>query len=485
MRRISAWLVSNLVLVAVAAAQPRVDYRSPVVGGSLELTIDGASPYADLIVTLSASGRTDIVGSVVADASGTARLRLPPIPESAAGTTYTFAATDRLTGKRSEEVAVEIERPSLLLTGIESGRAVLWRVPLDLDAAATTPFRSAEVANFDLGTGRPGGAVRDGRASATFVISDVETGILRVIPDSGAPSLSLELGPNLRGIETSPDGRTILVAAAGRNGENGRLIILPADEPANWRALDLGYSLGRSGGRIVVSSDGLRAFVSLDGAFLRDVDLLHDRTGSKLISVGAASQDEIRDLRIVAGNLFALTGRAGDEERPASVAGLDVANPKKSAVERTFQRDEELRIGSRNGKVSLFLLDGSFGEITVIDVATMAKQGSFTVPAGADALLLSPDTRSSLGALLYRAETPQAAVRAIDLAKETVGAESALGLAARATNVSGHSDRIDLLFVEEATGRRLLALTPDSAGGPLRVSSLPLGMSLLQVSVGD
>jgi hypothetical protein len=472
-----------------AQAQARLDYRTPVVGSPLELILEDATPFGSYVfVARAGDGMRTPLGQASADATGTAKLMVAELPVAAAGASFEFMAValDQLApldaAAPAAVVAIEIEAPSLLLTGREGGEAVLYRVPLDLAAGAATPFDLAGLERRSLGFGEPGAAVRDVRCERTFVIADAARGrLLALEDDPRLPAARLDLEPGLRGIAVTPDGRSVLIVSAGdpAAGEAARLHVVEARPPFARSVVDLGFPLGAGGGRVVVSSDGLRAFVTLDGAFLRDVDLIAGRPGSKLLAVGAPGQDEIRDLRVIAGSLVALTGRADNRFAPSAITGFDIAYPKRGGSHRAAAQDDSLRFAQRSGDSSLFLLDGADGSVAVIDVATFRTRGAFAVPKGADALLLAPDPASTFGALLYGADEPGSEIRSVDLANQRVGDAEALGFAASAASVMGSSSAVDLLFVADDAGR-LVALRPRT----LERFVLPVPLAWTALSVG-
>src|SRR5688572_4804460 len=208
-----------------AAAQPRIDYRSPVAGGTLELSVDKVAPFADVSLVLLVDGQPTML-PLKADASGAARVRLP-VPLEAAGKTYDFIASEE-GSSRPAELSLAIAPPSLLLTGTSGGEAWLFEVPLD--PRAESPFRVDSIVRHALGRGRPGAAVRDGDGSTIFAIADADAGRVAVLR-AGALPLRLILDRDLRGIAATPDGRSILVAAAGASGASGRLYVIDAERP--------------------------------------------------------------------------------------------------------------------------------------------------------------------------------------------------------------------------------------------------------------
>lgn len=490
--RIAASILLGVSLLAgseEAHAQLRADHRNPVAGERMQILVSGATPYAVVqIVAVDDAG--NVLGQVArqrADGSGSLSHALA-LPAALAGEKMNFVVNEERVGATPAQVTVRVVAPSLLLTGTVAGEAIHYRLPIAIDRE--NPFDLAGARVVHLGVGRPGGAVRDGRSTKTFVIADRDRGTLAILSDLDDTRVDVTLAPDLRDIVATPDGRTILVAAAGAPGSNARLFLVPSDDPSRARSIDLGFPFGTMGGRrIAVSEDGLRAFVTLDGALLREVDLLALEPSSKLFSVGAPGLDEIRDLRVVGDRLVALTRKAGAKprdtveptERAASaVTNVDLADPRSALIARTHGRDAALDLASFDGKLALFVVDGGAGEVRVLDVATLESRGAYAVPPGADALLLTPDPQDARAALLYGARTPASSLRLFDLATGRFAPESALGFAADAFSVSGSSSLIDLFFLTDSAGR-LVAIRPDAT----QAIALPLPVDLVAVSIGD
>lgn len=481
--------------VPLAHGEIVVDYRNPVAGDRFELLVSRAEPYATLQI-VAFDEATKLAGQVVpvrasADGSGSLRYALD-LPAGLAGGKLNFFVSEERPGAARVQLSVRIVPPTLLVTGVARGGGVLYRVPIV--GSGENPFDLANSELVRLGPASPGGAVRDGRKTKTFVVSDPGAGLLTVLGDADGSRLDLSIAPRLRGIQVTPDGRTVLLTAAGVEGANAQLFLVPTDEPQAFRSVDLGFPFGAKGGeRIAVSEDGVRAFVTLDGALLREVNLLALEPGSKLFAVGAPGLDEIRDLRIVGDRLVALTGKAGavrseaerNELEPrdralSAITHVDLADPRRAAIARASGRDSTLDLAVANGKLSLFLLDGGQGEVRVLDVETLAARGTFTVPAGADALLLTPDPTEARAALLYRAGQSDSYLRPLDLASGAIAAESPLRFAAHPQSITGLSSQIELFFVKDAADR-LVAIRPDLSSATV----LPLDIAIVAVSVGD
>ncbi len=473
-----------------ASAVPELDYRNPIAGEKLELFVGHATPYAWVDIVVLVNGNPIAPETKLTDGSGFARFELP-LPVDAVDKRFTITALERRTQTPSRSVDIDIVAPSLLISGRENGEAVLYRIPveprLDAQDGASSPLRMERMTRKVLGSGQPGGAVRDGHSTKTFVIADAEIGRVRVLEDdvTKAEITPLDLTPDLRGIAISPDGRTVLVTAAGGRNGNGELILIPTSDPSVRTRIDLGYPLGVDGGRnIVVSEDGTRAFVALDGAFLRDVNLVALETGSKLFAVGTPGRDHVRDLRIVGDQLVALTGHADPAVANGAYSGVDITNPQRTGYYRTSSRESKFDLGSAaDGRLALFVLEKSLpngvaGEITVIDVATMSNRGSFAVPSGADALLLTPNPRSTRAALLYGAGTADATLRPLDLATHSVDVPHALGYPAQELAVQGSSTSVSLFFLKDATGRMRALRASD-----LVESTLPITIDIAAISI--
>lgn len=494
MRSIPRKLATS-TLLALSAFAPglgaaiRVDYRNPVAGDRFELLVSGAAPHATVQIVA-----VDDVGTVLgqiarerADGSGSLTHSLL-VPAALAGGKMNFVVSEERVGAKPAQIAVRVVPPSLLVTGSAGGDAVLHHVPIAIDRE--NPFDLAASRAILLGPGRPGGAVRDGRNTRTFVVSDADRGVLSVIADGDDARLDVLLAPDLRDLVATPDGRSILVASGGFPGTNARLFIVPADAPTSARSVDLGFPFGPNGGRrIAVSDDGLRAFVTLDGALLREINLLALEPSNKLFAVGAPGLDEIRDLRVVGDRLVALTQKSGGatpdvidarERSVSAVTNVDLGDPRRVSIARTSGRDATLDLAFAGGKLGLFLVDGAAGEVRVLDVETLASRGAYAVPPGADALLLTPDPGNDRGALLYGARTDASALRLFDLNTGLVAPEAVLGFAADALPVSGSSRQIDLFFVRNAANR-VVAIRPDATAAVV----LPLDIDIVAVSIGD
>jgi hypothetical protein len=480
--------IVSLLTVALAApawAEISLDYRNPVAGGDLELLVSKAAPYAELqVLALDERGvPLETLDTVRADASGSRAIEIP-LPAGVAGQRFTFVVRENGATGASAQAVVRVVNPAILVTGQTQGSAVLYSVPVDADGESKIDFAAAEM--IRLGNGEPGNAVRDGRATQTFVIADRAKGVLAVFADETGARRDLVLGTDLRSLATAPDGRTIFATVAGEPGSNGRLVALSAHDLSITKSIDLGYPFGPNGGfRIAFAADGTRAFLALDGAFLRDVNLLALEPGSRLFAVGAPGFDEIRDLRVVGDRLVALTARV-DADRvldtrasnETAVTGVDLGAPRGAAMLRATGRDGSLDIALIGNKLSLFVLDGARNEVRVLDVATMAQQRSIGVPPGADALLLTPNPNTARAALLYEAGRPGSHLYPLDLGTGVLDDRATLGFPAEAMFVSGVSPLIDLFFVVDGEGR-LVAIRTDGRSG----SVFPLAIRIVAVSV--
>lgn len=455
-----------LLPAAGAFAQARLDFLHPVAGGTMEIVVDQIPPDAEVLLALGSAGAVP----ARADASGTARFRYD-VPASGAGKTFEFIASIE-TG----EVAVSgvtIDLPQLLVTTDVGGRGRLVRVAAGGEDGRTF----AHLATRDLGPGLPGGAVRDGQRTKTFVVADREEGWLAVIPDDPSGFSSRHpLAPDVRDIALTPDGRFVLVTSAGNDDAESVLAVFDArtGEPSEHLSLE---PLGRHGGRIVVTDDGLRAFVSVQGLYLLEVDLLRRELGD-LVGVGGPGQDEIKDLRLVDGRIFALTGRS---DSVGYVTGLDTSDLRDARLSSPTRTEPRLGVARIAGEMSLLLLDGAQGTVTVLDAATMHFRDTFSVPAGAEALLFSPNPARSTGELLYPRDGGTYGVL-VDFESASLGVERQYDGRLSLLPVHGTATRIDLYFARAADGS-LVLIEPDTLA-PLSVPPLD-GLVVHAISVAD
>lgn len=434
--------VSAQVRPAVDGA-PRISCSAPVIGGSARVQVGRVYPGARIALWFDrlGDGQPGYL-EARADAAGFARFEVPLAwapdlggdPSGADMTPHDLAAwrggmlflrDHDAPGRDRQFVALDLARPeeplarltvrflapSMLVTGLDAGRAFLYRLPL--------PGIPSPPEAIPLGAGSPGGAVLDGRGERIFVIADRASGDLRVIRPGETfarpfePANGVALAAELRGIAASPDGRAVLVT--GVTGGSGWLyrIDLATDEVAAIRLDDL----GPTGGRVVVGEDGLFAFVAVRGLYVRQVDLLMGSLGH-LLAVGAPGQDEVRDLRIVDGNLFALTGRALASRPTDSLTGLEVADLRHVEQEEgrmaTNGRISVRR--DRDSSASILLMDGVSGTLSVFDARTMRLRETFAgLPIGARGLVLPLDPGSSLAAVLEGEPGGASRLRPLDL----------------------------------------------------------------------
>jgi len=476
-----ALTASMVAWVGAAAAQDaRLDYERPVVGETLQVLVDRVPPGARVGLTLrsdeSLEGRTLPDLLQIADASGCARFEFL-VPAELAGQGFWLSAT--LGGglnRRTPETHVRFQQPQILVTGVSAGRAVASRIYVT--GSEQNPFVLAESWTFE--PGRPGGAVRDGRGTRTFVVTDAEVGRIEVLRDlelGGGVIASLPLPGDIRGIAATPDGRFVLVTSAG-DGRNSVLSILDTREDRPGRILHsqlLLDPLGPSGGKLVVAPGGLRAFVSVQGVFLREIDLFIRQPGA-LVTVGGAAQDEVRDLRIADGFLYALTGRS---DQVTYLTGLEVGNLNHLHQEGPDLNVTSIGVGRSRGGGALLLLNGEGGQLTVIDTETMQRTGDpITIQPGALALLLSPDPSRDTGGLLYPSGVQGSEVRPIGFERFEVGEPIQFPFQARPLPVHGQSARIDWFFLADDRGRAFV-LEPDT----LRSIDLELPFDARAVSV--
>lgn len=470
----SAILLLTTALPALGA-QPRMEYANPVAGSKLVLSVDRAEPGSQPSIFSPGLLRNE---PLAIDGSGCGRFEVD-LAGVAPGTRLEYLLLGEDLGELAR-VQFVVQAPTLLLTGVAGREAWLYRVPMTADPAH--PFAPNGITVVPLGPGVPGGAVRDARLQHTFVIADAVAGRVLWIDDaSGVHPAIPGLPGALRAIAATPDGRSILITSAGTGTSRGKLIVLDAAaplDPSRRRVVELD-PFGADGGRIAISDDGLSAFVSVHGLYLRDVNLLTLEAGRLPFAVGGPGQDEIRDLRIVDGSLFALTGSRRESAGPNALTGFDVADPRRDAQLETPGALPHIGLATSSSTAAVLLVDATYGEVTVIDARTMLRRGSFSVPPGADALLLSPNPHSSLGALLYRESAAGASALPIDLDRFAFGDKRDIG-AARYVPVTGRSDRIDHLFVA-IDGGGILALAADAG---LATALLPLPIEVMAISAG-
>ncbi len=472
MRSLPLWLTTTFALLlptAELSAQARIDFVHPVAGGAMEIVVDRVPPDAEVVLALGGPAGAVPLETQRADASGTARFGYS-LPPAVAGETVEFLATF---GAGEGAVArVTIDRPQLLVTGEESGGAWLSRVAVEEDGRTFTLLDARE-----LGAGLPGGAVRDGQRTKTYVVADRVAGRLAVVPDDPTGIVTGHpLAPDVRDIALTPDGRFVLVTSAGGAGDVGILAVFDArtEKPVANLLLD---PLGAHGGKLVVTEDGLRAFVSVSGLYLLEIDLLRRERGD-LVGVGGPGQDEIKDLRLVDGHLFALTGRS---DEVGYVTALDVADLRNARLAGPTRTESRFGVAAVDGAAALVLLDGGRGAVTVLDARTMALENAFEVPAGADALLFSPNAARSSGELLYPRGESTTGLR-VDFATATLGVERRYDGRLAFLPVHGRATRIDLFFARAADGS-VVAIDPETLA-PLDAPPLAPG-SVRALSVAD
>ncbi|MBI4878981.1 MAG: hypothetical protein HY812_04875 [Planctomycetes bacterium] len=462
-------VITLLAAVPAWAQEPRLDFRHPVVGESMEIIVDRVRPREMVVLTLEHDG-IPLTMAEPADASGCVRFSIGVEPLMA-GQVWTLSASS---GGRPVSREVRFQWPQMLVTGSIGAEAHLFRVEVN-----ASPERFRLVERVALGARRAGAAVRDGRGTRTFVVADRAAGVVSVISDpeaDGGTFRTLLVPPDVRSITRTPDGAQVLVASAG-DGGGSFLTILDAatDDPSALLAVRIALApFGPTGGKVVVGEDGLQAFVAVQGQFVLPVSLLRQSAG-RPIAVGGPGQDEIRDLKIADGFLFALTGRG---DRVSFVTGLEVGNLGNKALEGPAFAGSSMAVGRNAGRSSLLLLDGDGGEVTVIDARSMRRTGQpRRVPAGCHALLLSPNPERSGGALL-RDAPGGTEVLAIEFERFTLGAPRAYGFPLRELPVCGASRLVDWLFVIGAGGR-ILAQHPET----LDLVELPLPPALAYPAV--
>ncbi|MFH0945451.1 MAG: hypothetical protein V2A76_09675 [Planctomycetota bacterium] len=490
-RTSKALLVILLALPAarVQAQEARLDYSSPVVRQEMDVLVDRLAPGTTVALRMKLKQMDSAriadtpfveVAVEVADASGCARFEVP-VPAEFAGQTWWLQARLPEGGRfrELEGVPVRFQWPQIVVTGTENGRAVGSR--LYATDSLQRPFVEAE--RWSFGPGRPGGAVRDARGTRTFIVTDAENGRLAVYRDGelgGGLIAEWPIPRDVRGITITPDGRYVLVTSAGAGSESYLTILDAGAEQSDqiMRSQILLDPLGPVGGKIAVGPGGLRAFVSVRGVFLREVDLLAGQPGA-LVTVGGAAQEVIRDLRIVDGFLYALTAR-GDQV--TYLTGLELGNL--GDLGNLIEEGPDLNVSSIGvssvrGHGALLLLNGEGGKVTVIDTETMQRTGDLiSVQPGALALLLSPDPVRSSGALLYASEGGGSELRPIGFDLFDVGEPVPFPFRARPLPVFGVSEQVDWFFLA-GPGGRAFVVDPDS----LRAIYLGLSFQAHSVSV--
>ncbi len=480
--RLSAIVLASSAFASTALAQaPRIDFAHPVVGENLVVTTEGWTPGTLVSLRIRAGGNEQFVGPKTTDGSGFVRFRFDD-PVSAALLGQEAELTALGGAIESGTARVRVRAPQLLLTGVDAGVAYLYRVDVPV---GDPPSFDPNPDRFRLGAGRPGGAVRDGRGTKTFVVADTVSGLIDIVPDDPAsrPGTELNVAPGVRDIATTADGDKILIVSAATTDPNdtatrGILTILDArgERPAQHILLD---PLGPRGGRIVPSPDGLRAFVSVQGSYLREVNLLGTRPGA-LVAVGRPGQDRIKDLRIVGTNVFALTQSSAGAGGPGAVTGLSLGDFKKNAQAMVALAANSFGLTRAGDRDALVLLDGTGAEITVIDARTMRAGTPIPVPPGADALLLTPTPEDQLGGLLYSDGAGGSAIRTVNFQTGRIDPPRALGFRARAVPIQGESPLLPWLLVGNGNDG-IVALDPtfriDAFSPPIRldVTSISIG----------
>lgn len=467
-------LAASLLLSATAFAAdlPRLDFAHPVEGETMRIGIERARPNSVVHVGLTDENKQPlgITWRVVTDGAGSARIDWP-LERGAAGRGFWLVA-------QNDGVTVEtrgvFQLPQLLVTGTaSSGESYLLRIPV---AAGDNAFAPA-FAPVNLGVGAPGGAVRDARGTKTYVVSDRVRGMLRVVPDDvrlGASSI--DLPADVRGIAITEDGRRIYVVSGGTTPErDGVLTILDTslDRVVDSLVLD---ALGEDGGQIVLTRDGHRAFVSVRGLYVREINVRRSQLGA-LVAVGEPGQERITELRVVDGHVYALT--SGRKKRAnASLTSVVVSNLRDAFQVRGLDGSAGMAVGAdRSGRV-LFVLDGSGGEVTVLDAETLARRRTFQVPSGADALLLPPNESSERGAVLYADGLERTVARWFGADGIVDGPALELPLGAWAPPVLGSARFVDWMFVADAFD--LLAFRSEDVDAV----RIPLPMRAAVVSIG-
>lgn len=474
MRAIVPTLAAAFALGATALGQSaRLEFAHPIAGSEMVLTVDRAPPGRPVVLALMTGAAQTEVDRSIADGSGCARFRIP-VAAAVAGEEFVFVA--QVDGAATEPVAVRIQAPTLLVTGIAGDVAVLERVPvLDREGRA---FPRALRSRIELGPGlSPGGAVLDARAERIFAIADAPSGLLRTVGPDGSNLGDVRLRPGLRGIAISGD--RLLVASGGAGGELGTVTLLDArgrGAPVILAEVDVG-PLGTDGGRIVVAADRLRAFIAIGGLYLREVNLLRSTAGA-LVKVGGPGQDRLRDLRLVDGNLFALTSRGVGG---GALTGLEVRDLASAAWQNLPRGGAKGGVGFAIGARSLVVLDGEGAAVTVVNARTMRATGVFAVPPGADALVLTPNPDQDDCLLLYGEGEARPVALPLSLADFRTGTARALDFSARALPVQGFSTLIDWLFLGNGADE-VFALDPERGADAPIALGLNLRDPVLSVS---
>lgn len=475
--RIFATLVVLVVSTAAAWGQPRVHFSSPIVGRDMLVVVDRADPGATVVVQIQRNGLIEapleapLIGAADADASGCARFPLT-VPNRLAGETWLMTVR---VGEHTEHVPVHFQYPQLLVTGVSGGTAFLSRVEFRGDRQ---PFHVASTR--PLGTGTPGGAARDGRGTRTYVIADADEGVLLVVPDDEAErTRSVFLRPGLRDIVPTPDGRSVLVTSAG-GGDSVLYVIDTEDDAALPIEIPI-EPIGPNAGRIVVTENGFRAFVSVHGLLLHEVHLLTRRAGI-LVTVRGPGQDEqrdeIRDLRIVDGVLLALTGR---EDHPHYVTGIDVANLNEGRYRGVGRRGAAVGVFDTDVPIEVLVHDRRAGTFSSVDPRTLIPSRTLSVPPGAVAMLLPHGTNRSNAALLYEDVEIGSSVLSLDLDRFQSGLSRPLDRNVAALRIPGEAEGLDwYLVADRSAAGGLLAIEPTT----LSSLHVDLGLSVVAASLG-
>ncbi|MBL8765736.1 MAG: hypothetical protein JNL94_00125 [Planctomycetes bacterium] len=467
-------LAASLLLTAsaVAADLPRLDFAHPVEGETMRISIERARPGSVVHIGLADENKQPlgITWRVVTDGAGNARVDWP-LERGAAGRGFWLIA-------QNDGVTIEtrgvFQLPQLLVTGMSpTGESTFLRIPV---AAGDDTF-AASFPPVNLGSGTPGGAVRDARGTKTYVVSDRVRGTLRIVHDDprlGAPSI--DLPRDVRGIAITEDGRRIYVVAGGATPEQAGVLTIvdtSVDRIVDTLVLD---ALGDDGGRIVLTRDGHRAFVSVRGLYVREINVRRSQLGA-LVAVGEPGQERITDLRVVDGHVYALTS-GKKAPTAASLTSVVVSNLRDAFQVRGLDGSAGMAVGAdRAGRV-LFVLDGSGGEVTVLDAETLARRRTFDVPAGAAALLLPPNEATDRGAVLYSDGLERSVARWFGADGIVDGPALELPIGTWAPPVFGSARLIDWMFVADAFD--LLAFRSEDVDAV----RIPLPMRAAVVSIG-
>lgn len=456
---------------------PRLDYSHPVAGGELSVVVDRVAPYSPVELWLSDTH----LESRIADASGCARFSYP-VPHEIVGQDAVLRAIVNdatVNGTGQVELPIRFSHPSLLVTGVRDGSS--WLVRVDVTGNRSVPFVPYPAVR--LGSGRPGSAVRNSRGTKTFVMADVDAGRVMVVPDAPTvPVGHLQLPPNLRDIVATPDGRFVLVSSAGATTSNGAsssisfLSVLDAetDQVVGQALLE---PFGADGGSIVATEDGQRAFVSVDGLYLQEVELRDGADARRLVAVGGPGQDRIKDVRVVDGFLFALTA-SGD--RLNYLTGLALADLNQARLEGPSRNGNFIGLGTVANRKSLLVMDGPGGEVRAFDVRTMSPGGVVKFAPGADALLLTPDPSGMTAAIVY-SDPETSSVFPVDLRNLSLGTGREIGLLTSSLPVRGHSGSVRWFFLAHRSGEGgLVALEPMTLD-PRRVEGVGMVVHALSI----